>query len=77
MEKLFKRKEAANMLGIGVRTLDSARMKGQISFIQHKENGCVYFTESALQEFVVRGVHKAKPIEVNTGFRGPRSPRRK
>jgi len=77
MEKLLKRKEAAIVLGIGVRTLDAARMKGQISFIQHEENGCVYFTESALQEYVARGIHKAKPKEINTGFRGSRSPRRK
>ena len=75
MEKLLTRKEAAKLLGISIDTLDAARINGQVSFVQYVENGCVYFTEQSLQEFIARSTHKAKPREVNTAttFRNPRS----
>ena len=74
MEKLLTRKEAARLLGISIDTLDAARINGQVSFVQYVENGCVYFTEQSLQEFIARSTHRAKPKEVNTGttFRNPR-----
>ena len=74
MEKLLTRKEAAKLLGISIDTLDAARTNGQISFVQYVENGCVYFTEQSLQEFIARSTHRAKPKEINTGttFRTPR-----
>ena len=79
MEKLLTRKEAAKLLGISIDTLDAARTNGQVSFVQYVENGCVYFTEQSLQEFVARSTHRAKPREVNTGmtFRTPRAPARR
>ena len=79
MEKLLTRKEAAKLLGISIDTLDAARTNGQVSFVQYVENGCVYFTEQSLQEFVARSTHRAKPREVNTGmtFRTPRAPVRR
>ncbi len=75
MEKLLTRKEAARLLGISIDTLDAARTNGQISFVQYVENGCVYFTEQSLQEFIARSTHRAKPREINTGttFRNPRN----
>ena len=75
MEKLLTRKEAARLLGISIDTLDAARINGQVSFVQYIENGCVYFTEQSLQEFIARSTHRAKPKEVNTGttFRNPRN----
>ena len=75
MEKLLTRKEAARLLGISIDTLDAARINGQVSFVQYVENGCVYFTEQSLQEFIARSTHRAKPKEVNTGttFRNPRN----
>ena len=75
MEKLLTRKEAARLLGISIDTLDAARINGQVSFVQYVENGCVYFTEQSLQEFIARSTHRAKPREVNTGttFRNPRN----
>lgn len=76
MEKLFTRKEAAQMLGIGLTTLDEARNKGLISYVQHVPNGCVYFTERYLKEYIVRHVHRAKPIVKNTTYRTPRSSER-
>ena len=50
MERLLSRKEAATVLGISLATLDAARMDGLISYVQYVNNGCVYFTELALQE---------------------------
>lgn len=79
MEKLLTRKEAAKLLGISIDTLDAARTKGQVSFVQYVENGCVYFTEQSLQEFIARSTHRAKSKEVNTGstYRTPRSQARR
>ena len=48
MEKLLTRKEAARLLGISIKTLDSARNNGLVSFVQYCENGSVYFTEHSL-----------------------------
>ncbi len=66
MEKLYTRKEAAKLLGISLATLDTARMTGLISYVQYVANGCVYFTEPGLKEYVARYTHRAKPINHNT-----------
>ena len=50
MEKLITRREAAKLLGISISTLDEARNNGLISYIQYVPNGCVYFTDTGLQE---------------------------
>ena len=63
MEKLFTRKEAAKLLGISLTTLDDARNSGLISYIQYVPNGCVYFTDAALQEYIAKSTHRAKPME--------------
>lgn len=73
MEHLITRKEAAQLLGISITSLDQARLTGQISFIQYVENGCVYFTEAALQEYVARCTHRAKPLESSATYRKPRT----
>ena len=52
MEKLFTRKEAAKILGISIATLDTARNNGLISYVQYVQNGCVYFTDASLQEYI-------------------------
>lgn len=54
MEKMYTRKEAATLLGISITTLDQARSAGQITYVQYVDNGCVYFTEAAIQEYVAR-----------------------
>ena len=41
MEKLITRKEAAEILGISIATLDAARNNGLISYVQYVQNGCV------------------------------------
>ena len=73
MEKLFTRKEAANILGISLATLDAARADGLISFVQYVNNACVYFTEAGLQEYIARSTHRAKSKEVNSTYRKPRN----
>ena len=52
MEKLFTRKEAAELLGISITTLDAARNSGLIAYVQYVPNGCVFFTSASLQEYV-------------------------
>lgn len=60
MEKLLTRKEAAVVLGISLAMLDSTRACGQIAFVQYVDNGCVYFTESGLREYIARSTHRVK-----------------
>ena len=60
MEKLITRKEAAKILGISIATLDAARQNGLISYVQYVPNGCVYFTDAALQEYVAKCTKRAQ-----------------
>ena len=76
VDKLIKRKEAAEMLGISLDTLDHARMEGLITYVQYVENGCVYFTEVGIQEYIAKCTHRAKPMERAATYRKPRSFRR-
>lgn len=43
MEKLITRREAAELLGISIGTLDEARNNGLISYIQYVPNGCLFY----------------------------------
>ena len=72
MEKLFTRKEAAKLLGISLTTLDDARNSGLISYIQYVPNGCVYFTDAALQEYIAKSTHRARPMEKRSTYRNVR-----
>ena len=72
MDKLITRKEAASILGISVKTLDAARTDGLISYVQYVENGCVYFTEVGIQEYIAKCTHRAKPMERAATYRKPR-----
>ena len=38
---------------------------GKISYVQYVENGSVFFTETALQEYVARCTHRAVPQKEN------------
>lgn len=75
MNKLISRKEAAKILGISLATLDAARNNGLISYVQYVENGCVYFTEAGLQEYIAKSTHRAKPLEKRTVYRTPKARR--
>ena len=72
MEKLITRKEAAEILGISIATLDAARNNGLISYVQYVQNGCVYFTATGLQEYIAKCTHRAKPVERSATYRKPR-----
>lgn len=72
MDKLITRKEAAAILGISLTTLDAARTEGLITYIQYVNNGCVYFTSAALQEYMARCTYRAKPKEQSFTYRKPR-----
>ena len=63
MEKMITRKEAAKLLGISLTTLDEARNSGLISYVQYVPNGCVYFTNASLQEYIAKCTYRAKPSE--------------
>ena len=56
-------------------TLDHARMEGLITYVQYVENGCVYFTEVGLQEYIARSTHRARPKDNNPTFRKKRTAR--
>lgn len=72
MEKLITRKEAAKLLGISLTTLDEARYSGLISYVQYVPNGCVYFTDAGLQEYIAKCTHRAKPSEKRDTIRNMR-----
>lgn len=62
MEKLITRKEAAKILGISITTLDAARNNGLISYVQYVQNGCVYFTDMGLQEYIAKNAHTGQNL---------------
>ncbi len=72
MSELIPRKEAAKRLGIGIYTLDELRKQGKISYVQHVANGRVFFTEIAIQEYLARANHRAKPMEKTETYRNRR-----
>lgn len=76
MEKLYTRKEAAEILGISISTLDAARNNGLIAYVQYVQNGCVFFTNAGLQEYIAKCTHRAKPAEQKATYRTPRPSKR-
>ena len=38
-------------------------MHGLIAYVQFVENGCVYFTETAIDEYIAKCTRRAKPSE--------------
>lgn len=69
MEQMLTRKDTAKRLGISLSTLDAARRTGLISYVQYVENGCIYFTETGIQEYVAKCTHRARPKEKEMTFR--------
>lgn len=72
MEKLITRKDAAKLLGISLATLDEARNNGLIAYVQYVPNGCVYFTDTGLREYIAKSTHRAKPVENRATYRNVR-----
>lgn len=73
MDKLITRKEAAKLLGISLATLDEARNNGLISYIQYVPNGCVYFTDTGLQEYIAKSTHRVVPQKKRQIYRKVRN----
>lgn len=61
MVTLLSRKDAAKKLGVTVATLDAARSAGRLAYIQHKPGGKVWITEDAINDFLARSTHQARP----------------
>ena len=73
MEKLISRREAAQILGVSIATLDAVRNSGQIAYVQYVPNGCVYFTKECLEEYIAKCTRKALPIEKKRTYRMPKA----
>lgn len=76
MSKLLTRKEAAAKLGITVATLDAERTAGHLAYIQRKAGGKVWITEAAIEEYLTRATHQARPgikMATKTTFRNRRT----
>ena len=61
MKELLTRKEAAERLGISVETLDAERRGGFLAYIQRKPGGKVWITDAAIEEYLARATHPARP----------------
>ena len=59
--KLLTRKQAADMLGMSLPTLDAERSAGRLSYIQRKVGSKVWITEEAIEEYLARATHQARP----------------
>lgn len=68
MKRLLTRKEAAKNLGICEDTLDAERRNGHITYIQRKPGGKVWIPEEAIEEYLSRAMHPAKPEHQFTGY---------
>lgn len=68
MEGMLTRKEAAARLGISLETLDQLRRQRYLSYVQHRKGGKVWITEAAIEEYISRITHPARPEKqaVNT-----------
>lgn len=75
MEKLYTRKEAAQLLGISLSTLDIAKNTGAITYVQYVPNGSVFFTEEGLLEYIAECTHKATPNEKRNTYRKTWTPK--
>lgn len=64
MVKLLTRKEAAAQLGISLSTLDAERLAGRLAYIQNKQYGKVWITETAIEEYLNRAAHPVRPQRV-------------
>ncbi len=61
MNELLTRKEAAERLGMNVATLDAERYARRLAYIQSKPGGKVWITEAAIEEYLARATHPARP----------------
>ena len=67
--------EDASVVMINAPTSDLCADEAEM-LVQYVENGCVYFTEVGIQEYIAKCTHRAKPMERAATYRKPRSFRR-
>lgn len=75
MGNLLTRKEAAAHLGVSLVTLDEERAAGRLSYIQRAPGCKVFVKESALNEWLARNTHQARPAQLlnRPTYRKPRA----
>ena len=59
--KLLTRKQAAAQLGMSLPTLDAERTAGRLAYIPRKTGSKVWITEEAIEEYLARATHQARP----------------
>ena len=52
--RLYSRKEAAELLGVGLTTLDALRESGRIGFYQRRPGCKVQFTQTHIDQYLQR-----------------------
>ncbi len=75
MEGLYTREQAADKLGMSTDTLDRERARGAIAYIQRRPGCKVFFSTTAIQEYLARNTRPATPpqeIRVTYRRRRPR-----
>ena len=63
--KLYSRVEAAEMLGIGLTTLDKLRKSGKIGYYQAVPGGKVQFTDAQLEAYLERAERRPRRILIS------------
>ena len=62
--KLYSRMEAAEMLGIGLTTLDKLRKSGKIGYYQAVPGGKVQFTDAQLEAYLERAERRPRRTRI-------------
>ena len=62
--KLYSRMEAAEMLGIGLTTLDKLRKSGKIGSYQAVPGGKVQFTDAQLESYLERAERRPRRTRI-------------
>lgn len=62
---LYTRQETADLLRMNLDTLDAERRAGRIAYIQRTPRANVMFTDEAINEYIARITHPAKPERTN------------
>ena len=60
--KLYSRKETAELLGIGLTTLDALRETGRIGFYQRRPGCKVQFTQAHINKYLQRVEQAPKSV---------------
>lgn len=63
MDQLVTRKEAAQILGVSVATLDIARSNGNLPYVQYVKNGKVFLKVIELQKYLDKNTHDINDIQ--------------